>query len=83
MFFFIVPLLFSNKKNYNTLVIIKYTGNIRTNPKEPLTLKSSFYPTALKGCRGIVFTHRVRKGRRSAGRAGSGKKFVRAVSQKP
>ena len=34
----------------------------------------SFYPTALKGCQGIVFTH---------GRwAGSGKKFVRAVSQK-
>ena len=30
---------------------------------------SHFYPTALMGCRGIVFTH--------------GKKFVRAVSQKP
>ena len=38
-----------------------------------------FYPTALKGCRGIVFTHGVRMG----GRAGGGKKFVRAVSQKP
>ena len=35
----------------------------------------AFYPTALKGCRGIVFTHGVR--------AGGGKKFVRAVSQKP
>ena len=38
-----------------------------------------FYPTALKGCWGIVFTHGVRMG----GRAGGGKKFVRAVSQKP
>ena len=34
-----------------------------------------FYPTALMGCRGIVFTHGVR--------AGGRKKFVRAVSQKP
>ena len=31
-------------------------------------LKSAFYPTALKGCRGIVFTHGVR-----IGRAGGGK----------
>ena len=38
-----------------------------------------FYPTALKGCRGIVFTHGVRMG----GRLGMGKYFVRAVSQKP
>ena len=47
-----------------------------------LTLHSGFilfYPTALKGCRGIVFTHGVRMG----GRAGGRKKFVRAVSQKP
>ena len=29
----------------------------------------AFYPTALKGCRGIVFTHGVRMG----GRAGGGK----------
>ena len=47
----------------------------------------SSYPTALKGCRGIVFTHGVRMGGRAGGRmAGaraSGKKFVRAVSQKP
>ena len=33
-----------------------------------------FYPTALQGCRGIVFTLGVR--------VGDGKKFVRAVSQK-
>ena len=26
-----------------------------------------FYPTALKGCRGIVFTHGVRMGRRAGG----------------
>ena len=45
-----------------------------------------FYPTALKGCRGIVFTHGVRMGGRAScragGWAGGGKKFVRAVSQK-
>ena len=29
----------------------------------------SFYPTALKGCRGIVFTHGVRMGGRAGGRA--------------
>ena len=34
----------------------------------------NFYPTALKGCRGIVFTHGVRMGR-----SGGGTKFVRAV----
>ena len=28
-----------------------------------------FYPTALKGCRGIVFTHGVRLGGRAIGRA--------------
>ena len=31
-----------------------------------------FYPTALKGCRGIVFTHGVRMGRRAVGRNLSG-----------
>ena len=41
-------------------------------------LTAVFYPTALKGCRGIVFTHGVRMG----GWAGGGKKFVRPVSQK-
>ena len=45
------------------------------NIEEPL----HFYPTALKGCQGIVFNHGVRMGVR----AGSGKMFVRAVSQKP
>ena len=40
------------------------------------------YPTALKGCWGIVFTHGVRMGVRVGGRA-AGKEFVRAVSQKP
>ena len=44
---------------------------------------SGCYPTALVGCRGIVFTHGVRMGGRPGGRAGGGKKFVRAVSQKP
>ena len=33
---------------------------------------TSFYPTALKGCRGIVFTHGVRMGGRAAGNSLSG-----------
>ena len=33
-------------------------------------LRKSYYPTALKGCRGIVFTHGVRMGGRAGGRAG-------------
>ena len=37
-----------------------------------------FYPTALKGCRGIVCTHGVRMGRWAGGR----KKFLQTVSQK-
>ena len=37
----------------------------------------------IKGCRGIVFTHGVRTGGQLGGRADFGKKFVRAVSQKP
>ena len=36
-----------------------------------------FYPTALKDCRGIIFTHGVQMG----GQAGA-KKSVRAVSKK-
>ena len=42
-------------------------------------MRRASYPTARKGCRGIVFTHGVRMG----GCLGGGKKFVRAVSQKP
>ena len=38
----------------------------------------AFFLATLKGCRGIVFTHGVWMD----GRAGSGKKFVWAVSQK-
>ena len=34
----------------------------------------TFYPTALKGCRGIVFTHGLCM-------VGGGKKIVRAVSE--
>ena len=45
-------------------------------------VKIHFYPTALKGCRGIVFTHGVRIGGRSGGWLGGGKKFVWPVSQK-
>ena len=47
--------------------------------KRGIFFHCSFYPTALKGCRGIVFTHGVWIG----GWVGGGKKFVWAVSQKP
>ena len=43
------------------------------------TAFTHFYPTALKGCQGIVFTHGVQMG----GWVDGGKKFVRVVSQKP
>ena len=36
----------------------------------------AFYPTALKGCRGIVFTHGVRMGGRASGRAGGRREIV-------
>ena len=35
---------------------------------EHMILNISFYPTALKGCQGIVFTHGVRMGGRVGGR---------------
>ena len=40
--------------------------------KEAANNVQHFYPTALKGCRGIVFTHGVRMGGR-AGRQAAGK----------
>ena len=42
----------------DVLLIVEHDGIIR-----------NYYPTALKGCRGIVFTHGVQMG----GRAGGGK----------
>ena len=36
------------------------------------TTVTHFYPTALKGCQGIVFTHGVRMGGRAAGNSLSG-----------
>ena len=68
-----------------TVGVIKYMKNkniltiwihLFSSSPEPCDL--IFYPTALKGCQGIVLTHGVRMG----SRAGGGKKFVRAVSQK-
>ena len=44
---------------------IEITGNF---------ILHSFYPTALKGCWGIVFTHGVRMGGRVGGWAGGGKR---------
>ena len=43
--------------------------------KSLLRFLPQFYPTAHKGCQGIVFTHGVR--------TGGGKKFVWPVSRKP
>ena len=40
-------------------IILQILNRVLFNP---------FYPTALKGCRGIVFTHGVRRGGRSGGR---------------
>ena len=45
----------------------------------PTACSAVFTPTALKACRGIDFTHGVLM----SGRVGGGKKFVRAISQKP
>ena len=46
-----------------------------------------FYPTTLKGCQGLIFTHGVQMdlaGWLAGGRAvGWLEKFVRAISQKP
>ena len=53
------------------------------SPFEDPRYTCHFYPTALKGCWGIVFTHGVRMGRWSGRWAAGGKKFVWAVSQKP
>ena len=36
----------------------------------------SFHPTALKGCRGIVFTHGVRMGGRAGGQVGGRREIV-------
>ena len=47
------------------------------------SLNKDFYPTALKGCHGIVFTHSVWMGQWVGVLVGAGKKFVWAVSQKP
>ena len=41
-----------------------------------LKIFNAFYPTALKGCRGIVFTHGVRMGGRASGRAGGRREIV-------
>ena len=40
----------------------------------------AFYPTALKGCRGIVFTHGVQMGGRASGRA-AGKVCLGCISE--
>ena len=70
---FILPILFA--KGYcNLYVFIR--GLIEMSMCQYHHCKyvcEHFYPTALKGCQGIVFTHGVRMG---------GKKIVRAVSQK-
>ena len=44
----------------------KSHGGMEDSRPDNSTVKG-FYPTALKGCRGIVFTHGVRMGGRAAG----------------
>ena len=39
------------------------------SPQSILLVDAVFYPTALKGCRGIVFTHGVWMGERAGGRS--------------
>ena len=41
-----------------------------------LYMKYAFYPTALKGCRGIVFTHGVRMGGRAGVQVGGRREIV-------
>ena len=64
-------------------LMINHTPVYSTPPMLSLQLIGriivSFYPTALKSFRGIVFTHGVRMGRWVRGGGGE---FVRAVSQK-
>ena len=62
-------------------VIPRSTSLARARAEKMFKVQTNtvFYPTALMGCRGIVFTHGVRIGGCWAG----GKKFVRPVSQKP
>ena len=55
--------------------VVQVRGHIKQKTTVIIYLIGNFYPTALMGCRGIVFTHGVR--------AGGGKKFVRPVSRKP
>ena len=43
----------------------------------------SFYPTALKGCAGVIFNHGLRMSGHLGGRVRSGKMLVHSVSQKP
>ena len=49
------------KSEWENLLNKRYLGDNNLN---------NFYPTALKGCWGIVFTHGVRMGGRASGRAG-------------
>ena len=49
-----------DQQNFPIPLIIVDGGNIYVS--------NAFYPTALKGCRGFVFTHGVRMGGRAAGK---------------
>ena len=44
-----------------------FSSSVRFIQCSPVPFSIRFYPTALKGCRGIVFTHGVRMGGRVGG----------------
>ena len=65
--------LISSDKMY--FVFLTYHGLSRLKRgiiQHFIASSKDFYATALKGCRGIVFTHGVRMGRRAGGKSLSG-----------
>ena len=51
------------------LNVLEYVSRVYSIPNTGVAvLTIVFYPTAIKGCRGIVFTHGVRMGGRPGGR---------------
>ena len=59
------------KKKMYTGYIVKFNNNIIQYNKirNSYSCSGNFYPTALKVCQGIVFTHGVRMGMHSVGQA--------------
>ena len=61
-----------NESNYKELTHYMYNcfaNFFLMGDGNNIEINTSFYPTALKGCQGIVFTHGVRMGRPAAGKS--------------